>query len=111
MQEQTFPRDHLTRTNMRKTIYYLGRNNTKDLLLFSACIKNNIRNFDIEKLANYVNSCKIPKFPISGEYLKEHGYRSGKELGEKLKILEEKWLKNNFIIDKQLIEKTINKHK
>ena len=103
--------DFYTKENMRKTIYFFGRDNTKDLLFFSACLKNNIRNFDIEKLANYVDSCKIPKFPISGDYLKEHGYKTGKELGEKLKILEEKWLKNNFILDKNLIQKTINKHK
>ena len=30
-------------------------------------------------------------------------------IGAKLKLLEEKWIKNNFVLDKNLIEKSINK--
>ena len=55
--------------------------------------------------------CKIPKFPISGEFLKQYGYVPGEALGKKLKFLEEKWIQNNFIIDKNIIEKTLGKPK
>ena len=64
---------------------------------------------DIEKLINYTNSCEIPKFPISGDYLKERGYESGRMLGKKLKSLEEEWVKNNFFIEKKVIEKSLGK--
>ena len=66
------------------------------MLLFSICANNKIEIFSIEKLIDYVSSCKVPKFPISGDYLKEHGYESGQILGKKLKLLEEKYppLKN-----------------
>ena len=57
-------------------------------------------------MSNYVSICKIPKFPISGDYLKEQGYEAGPELGKKLKFLEEKWIKNNFILDKKFLEKS-----
>ena len=63
----------------------------------------------IEKLIDYVSACKIPKFPISGDYLKEYGYETGEMLGKKLKLLEEKWIENNFIIEKKVIEKSLGK--
>ena len=71
------------------------------MFLFSLTINRKIKNFDIEKLFKFINNCKIPKFPISGEYLKERGYKTGKELGKRLKFLEEQWIKNNFILDKK----------
>jgi len=46
----------------------------------------------------------MPKFPISGNYLKEQGYHDGILLGDKLKKLEEKWINNNFVIDKNDIK-------
>ena len=54
-------------------------------------------------------NCKIPKFPFSGDYLKQHGYETGQTLGKKLKLLEEKWIENNFIIDKKIVEKSLGK--
>ena len=59
-------------------------------------------------MLNYVEKFKIPKFPISGEDLKKHGYESGEALGRKLKFLEQKWIENNFIIDKDLLKKSLN---
>jgi len=79
------------------------------LLLFSLCTNNKIEILSIEKLLDYVETCKRPKFPISGNDLKKHGYKSGPELGIKLKLLEEKWINNNFVLDKKLIENSLNK--
>ena len=56
-----------------------------------------------------MDTCKIPKFPISGDYLKEHGYVTGQTLGNKLKLLEEKWINDNFVLDKKSIEKSLDK--
>ena len=78
-------------------------------MLFSLCANPKIKNIIIEKFIDYVNSCPVPKFPISGDDLIKYGYKSGQELGAKLKLLEEKWIKNNFVLDKNLIEKSINK--
>ena len=54
---------------------------------------------------------EIPKLPISGDDLKKHGYASGRELGKKLKFLEEKWIENNFTLKQEYIEKYLNKNK
>ena len=92
-------------SNIRKFIYFSGKNTVLDLLLFSICSNNKRKNFNIEKLINYIENYKVPKFPISGEYLKEHGYKTGELLGKKLKELEEEWIRNNFVIDKKSLEK------
>ena len=78
------------------------------MIFFSACENNKIRTLNIEKLIEYVNNYKIPKFPISGDYLKEHGYVTGEELGKKLKSLEAKWIENDFIIEKKTIEESLD---
>ena len=51
----------------------------------------------------------LSKFPISGSYLKKHGYETGQVLGKKLKSLEEKWIENNFIIEKKTVEESLDK--
>ena len=96
-------------SNIRKLIYLSGKNSTLDLLLFSTCANNKRKNFDVEELIAYVQNCKVPKFPISGEYLKEHGYKTGEVLGKKLKELEEEWIKNNFSIDEKKFKKSLDK--
>ena len=95
--------------NMKKLIYLSNKDYVIDLLLASIFVNNKIKISTIEKLIDYVVTCKIPKFPISGEYLKEHGYETGQALGRKLKLLEEQWINNNFIIEKKTIEKSLNK--
>ena len=95
--------------NIKKLVYLSSKDNVIDLLLFSICVNNKIRTLNIEKLINYVNKCVIPKFPISGDYLIEHGYETGEILGTKLKLLEEKWIENNFIIEKKMVEKSLGK--
>ena len=79
------------------------------MLLFSISINKNIEILTIKKLLDYVNTCKIPKFPVSGDYLKELGYKAGQELGKKLKSLEVQWIENNFVIDKKIVEKSLGK--
>ena len=94
--------------NIKKLIYFSDRSSVEDLLLFSLCINKKMNKLNIEKLMTFINTCKIPKFPISGEYLKKYGYTTGKTLGAKLKFLEDRWIKNNFTIDENEIKKSLN---
>ena len=98
-----------TEENIKKFIYLSNKNSVRDLMLFSICTNTKIKNFSVESLLDYVNICKIPKFPVSGDYLKQHGYETGQVLGKKLKSLEEKWIENNFVIDKKMLEKSLGK--
>jgi len=104
-------KNYFSKKNIKKLIYLSNRDYVKDLLLFSICTTRKVKDFDIEKLINYVDVCKIPKFPLSGDDLKNYGYKTGYKLGEKLKLLEEKWIENNFIIDIKKIEKSLKKNK
>ena len=98
-----------SKENIKKCIYFSNKNNVKDLLLFSMCLSNKVKISDIEELIYFVDECKIPKFPISGDFLKKYGYESGERLGKKLKLLEEEWIKNNFVLDKKNLEKSLEK--
>jgi tRNA nucleotidyltransferase/poly(A) polymerase len=95
--------------NIKKLIYSTNKDSVKDLLFFSIFESEKIDNKKINQLLNYIENCEIPKFPISGEYLKERGFETGEELGKKLKMLEKKWIENNFNLDQKLLEKSLNK--
>jgi poly(A) polymerase len=97
--------------NIKKIIYFSNKAYAKDLIIFSTCINKKINNINIKKLINYIRSLKIPKFPISGDYLKKYGYKTGQLLGKELKSLEEKWIENNFMMNEEEIKKTIDKFK
>ena len=95
--------------NIKKLIYFSSRNVVKDLLLFSLSVNKKMNKLDVKKLMTFVSNCKIPKFPISGDYLKKYGYKTGLELGDKLKFLKERWIKNNFTINENEIKKYLGK--
>jgi len=97
--------------NLMKLIYFTNRETAEDMLLFSKCRNKKIKDVNIENMLDFVYGCKIPKFPISGEDLKRQGYASGEELGNKLKSLEEKWIENNFTLNRDYLEKSLNKVK
>ena len=51
----------------------------------------------------------IPKLPLGADLLmKKYHLSEGKQLGVKLKIIEEEWVKNNFQITDQQIDSIIN---
>ena len=89
------------RSPIGKALIGKNKNDVRDLLLFSLFINSKTEILDIEKLMDYLNTCKIPKFPISGDYLKKYGYKTGQSLGQKLKSLEEKWVENNFVMEEK----------
>ena len=95
--------------NIKRLIYFTDKKKTRDLLLFSIFANDKIDSSAVEKLLIYVNTCTVPKFPISGDYLKKYGYKSSPSLGKKLKTLEEKWIKNNFILDKHEVKKFLSR--
>ena len=97
--------------NIKKLIYLSSKKKVLDLLLFSICLNNKSKVSNIENLIDFIKNCKIPIFPISGDDLKQNGYKTGHELGAKLKSLELRWIEDNFVIDKKLAIKALSKIK
>ena len=97
--------------NIKKLIYLSNKKDVLDLLLFSICLKNASEGIVVDNLFNCIKNFKIPAFPISGDDLKQHGYKTGHELGAKLKSLKLQWIEDNFVINKKLIIKSLSKIK
>ena len=79
----------------------------EDILNFKL-IKDKRFNYKISQLCKSFKNKPIPSMPIGAETLmKKYKFSEGKELGVKLKILEEEWIRNNFQISDKKIESII----
>jgi poly(A) polymerase len=77
-------------------MYVYKKNLALNFLNFIFCVEKKI-NFKIFlRYRLFINKFKVPKFPISGDFLIKKGFKQGKQLGKKLELLEEYWIKNNF---------------
>ena len=58
------------------------------------------------ELRNYFQKIEIPKFPIKARVIMEkYNVKEGRELGRKLKYLENLWVENSFKISDREVEK------
>ena len=96
-----------TQNNLNKTFYFHGREATLDILSHRI-IKSKKLDISLKELINFYENKEIDKMPISAELLmKKYKIPEGKQLGKKLKIIEEEWVKNNFKISDQQIDDII----
>ncbi len=80
-----------------------------DLLVFLTFVSKEIDVNTAEKRISFLDKLRLPVFPITADYLKlKYNFSESKELGFALKKLEQSWIDNDFIIDKNDI-KTILK--
>ena len=97
-----------TKNYMNKFFYYYGKQATIDILNYRIIKSNKIDKSLNELLKHYENSL-APIMPVSADLLmSKYSIPKGKQLGEKLKIIEEEWVKNNFKISDQEVENIIN---
>ena len=97
-----------TENNMNRVFYYFGKETTLDILNHRI-IKSKKLDNSLEKLNKHYENCEIPVMPISaGMLMKNYEIPEGKQLGEKLRLIEEEWVRNNFKISDQQIDKIIN---
>ena len=60
------------------------------------------------ELSNFFKDKTPPKLPINAHYLmREFNIPEGKEIGSKLKKIEDQWINNNFKISNQEIQKLV----
>ena len=94
--------------NLNKIFYFNGIETLIDVIYFRI-FKS--RKVDIELLnliENYKNK-QIPILPFKADVLmKKYNIPEGKELGAKLKSIEEVWIDNNFQISEKEVNKIVN---
>ena len=93
-----------TINNTNKIFYYYGKQAVVDILNHKI-IKS--KKFDqvIFNLTDYYKNKLAPTMPIGADILmRKYKIPEGKILGEKLKIIEEEWVNNNFKISDQEVE-------
>ena len=97
-----------TENNMNKVFYYYGKQASVDILDHRIIKSKKIDN-TLKKLSKHYESSTIPVMPVSADLLmKKYKIPEGKQLGDKLKIIEDQWVKNNFKISNQQVDNIIN---
>ncbi len=98
----------LTENKMNKVFYYEGKQAVIDILNFMLIKSKKFENTFKELIEIYENKL-IPTMPIGADMLMtKYKISEGKQLGAKLKMIEEEWVKNNFQISDQQVENIIN---
>ncbi len=104
---KSFDKNIFKEKNLWEIFYYNGRDFLIDLLNFEMC-RNKKINKNLINLIKFFKEQDIPKFPITAKILIEKfNYKEGKELGDKLKEIEEFWIGNSFKISDQELNKLI----
>ena len=95
-----------SKKNLQKIFYYQGKNYLIDALDFKLFLSNK-KNSKLLELKKYFENLEIPKFPIKAKIIMEkYNLKEGKELGQKLKSLENLWVENSFSISEKEVENT-----
>ena len=81
---------------IRRQLYFYDKEFTLDFLNFIFCAKKEVNLKTFIKYRLFIKKFKVPKFPISGDFLIKKGFKQGKKLGKKLEFLKDSWIKNNF---------------
>ena len=94
--------------NFHKLVYYNDKSLVIDLINFKICVskKDITKMIKLKKLIIETNK---PIFPIKAKNLiEEYNLKEGRELGTKLKKIEDVWVQNNFKITNQEVNRIIN---
>ena len=92
---------------LQKIFYYEGKSSTIDLIDFNLLYFKQSKK--LSEFKTYFEKLDKPEFPIKAQLLiNDYGLKEGRELGQKLKNLEMKWIENNFNLSKKDMEKVLS---
>ena len=99
---------HLNETKLNKVFYYNGKEAALDILNFKI-IKSKTTNNELLRLRKLFKNKDILNLPIGADTLmSKYKIPEGRQLGIKLKLIEEEWVKNNFKISDLEIDNIVN---
>ena len=95
--------------NLNKIFYYKGIQSLIDILSFRIFVSRKIDK-KLVKFIEQFQSKDLPSMPINAKFLIEkYQIPEGKDLGTKLKNIEEEWVNNNFKLSQNQIDKIVNR--
>ncbi|RPG96645.1 MAG: CCA tRNA nucleotidyltransferase [Candidatus Pelagibacter sp. TMED239] len=103
-----FNSSKITEKNLNKILYFNGRESVMDIIYFKAFKAKNVDDKMLSIIQNFKEK-KIPLLPFSATLLMtKYNIPEGKELGNKLRKIEELWVDNNFEVSEKEVKKIIN---
>ena len=94
--------------NLWKILYFNGKDSLLDLINFHI-FKSKKVDKKLENFLNFFKDKKVPMLPLKAATLMtKYNIPEGKELGLKLKQIENKWVDNDFRITEKEVEKIIS---
>ena len=91
-------KNFFSKNNLWKIFYYNGKQALFDLIYFEI-FKSKKVNQKLIALLEYFKDKEVPVFPVKAVNLMEkYNIPEGKQLGLKLKKIEEQWIKNDFTV-------------
>ena len=99
-------KDTFSKNNLQKIFYFQGKSYLLDVIDFQL-FRSNKKNNKLIELKKYFEKLEKPNFPIKAKIVMEkYNLKEGKELGQKLKYLENLWVENSFNISEKEVENT-----
>ena len=94
--------------NLNRIFYFNGKEALMDIIYFKIFKSSKVDSKLIKLIENFKNK-QIPIMPLKANLLMEkYNISEGKELGVKLKAIEEVWVKNGFKISDKEVKKITN---
>jgi tRNA nucleotidyltransferase/poly(A) polymerase len=105
---ENFTNKFFLEKNLNKVFYFNGREALMDAIYFKIFKSNKVDN-NLIRLIETFKKKEIPKMPFKANMLiKKYEFLEGKELGKKLKAIEEAWVNNSFNISENEIQKIVS---
>ena len=99
-------KNYFSKKNLEKIFYFNEKSDVLDLIDFEL-LKSKKNKKKLIELKNYFIKTEKPVFPVKAKNIMEKfDLKEGRELGQKLKYLEDLWVNNSFNISDKEIEKT-----
>ena len=97
-----------TKDNLNRVFYFKGKETVMDILNFRIFKSKKLDN-DLIELIKFYKDMARPSMPIKADNLMvKYKISEGKVLGDKLRMIEEEWVNNNFNISDHQVENIIN---
>ena len=94
--------------NLNKIFYFNGKEALMDIIYFKIFKSKKIDNNLLKMIENFKDK-EIPTMPLKADILMEkYNISEGKELGKKLKAIEEVWTNNDFKITEKEVQDIVN---